>query len=178
MTDQISDQLIYNEEKLVINEVEGSGFFTFTTKDFNLECGSATKARWEVYLMQYSLVEKQLILNNIWFKSKELDIKDLPKIKEKEPIKIARESEPAMGFFFSHAYKNLNLKCPFSGSISTFKETDAELYDLKFNFEDGLLVNTESTSLGAAEPKITYEPVEEEMLEELERLNKLKKGEQ
>jgi hypothetical protein len=176
MTDQIKDQIIYNEEILGIADVEGKGLFT--AMDFELDCKSAASACWRGYLMQYSLEEDQLILNNIWFKPKISDVKDLPKIQEKNPILITRENELAMGFFFTHAYKDLNLNCSFNGDFSTFKETNTELFHLKFNFEDGLLIDIESISLGAPEPNATFESVEKEMLEEFERLKKLQKGEE
>jgi hypothetical protein len=186
MTQQIPDQIIYNDHQLGIDEIEGSGLFT--PMDFGIECRSATTACWRGYVRRYVITNDQLILDSIWFKPKYLppldppykvpDIKDLPKVNGIEPVLISREINPAMGFFFTHAYKNLNKITHFNGSISMFDKTSSQLVLKKFYFEDGIIVNFKRESLGPAEPEPTFESTKKEMLEELERLKKLQKGEE
>ena len=151
MTQQIPNQLIYNDQTQGMVQIEGSGLFT--PMDFGLECKSATTACWRGYVMRSVITDKQLILDSMWFKPKVPDIKDLPKVNDIGPELITRETNPTMGFFFTHAYKNLNKITSFSGNFGVFDETTSQLVHITFYLEDGLIVNIIRKSLGPVEPE-------------------------
>ncbi len=154
MTDQILDQFFYKDQKLDLVGIEGSSLITI--QDFNIKTRSASSACWRGYVMRYVITDGQLILDGIWFKPIS---EELPKINCIAPVLISKENDPGMGWFFTHAYKKLNKIITFNGSILIkkhltdsqfgqmgFMNTNAHRIVLKFDFEDGIIVNVEDKS--------------------------------
>lgn len=154
MTQQIPDLFNYKDQHLRVSDIEGSGLHV--ASDFKIKTRSATTACWRGFVMQYVITDNQLMLDNIWFKP---ETQELPKINGIEPIPITREAEPTWAFFFSHAYKNLNKKVSFNGSLEIRKYiTESQFIEmgfmspnvhrtaLKLDFKDGMIVDAEDIS--------------------------------
>ena len=113
--------------------------------EFGIQCRTASTACWRGYVMKYMITDGKLILDGFWFRP---NSEDLPKINEVEPVEVTKETDPGMGYFFSHAYKNLNLKLPFNGSLWVAKDfIDSQYVHMGFQRPMAFRTVLESSSL-------------------------------
>jgi len=164
MTAQEPDRFYYKDQRLDLvgfkgNELPIPGDYGVGTYSTSTNC-------WRGYIMRYKIIENQLILDGFWCNADEGDI---PEINGVKPIKMPEvkpdsitTSEDWMSFMFKYEYKNLNKRIQFNGSLWLAKDfIDSEYVHmgfqsptayrtvLKFDFEDGIIVNVEDKSKAA-----------------------------
>ncbi len=170
MTSQIPDQFFYKDQKLTLNSIIGSSLYT--PLDFKIETLPCSTGCGRGYIMKYVITDSQLILDGFLFRPKD---DDLPEINGTKSFKLSRESG-LLGIGFKNEYKNLNKKIPFNGSICVkiyltdsqfiqmgFMEANSHRTVIKFDFEDGIIVNVEDISKGVENAReegdtIAYRP--------------------
>ncbi len=221
MTAQAPDQFFYRDQKLDLVGLKGNELPI--PSDFGIETRSASTGCWRGYIMRYRIIENRLTLEGFWFNPQN---DELPEINGVKPIKVRRETG-LVGLGFKKEYKDLNKMIPFNGSVwlaknfirseyvhMGFQSPTAYRTVLKFDFENGIIVNVEDKSKAVEisrekgtckesrpksmssgdlhdwimkrfsldidvykktpDPPTETKTVKEEMLEELERLRKLK----
>ncbi len=157
MTGQEPDRFFYRDQRLDLVGIKGNNLTILS--DLGIETYSSSTNCWRGYIMRYKIIEKQLVLDGFWFNS---ESEDLPEINGVKPIKtpdVKPESGDWMSFMFKSEYKNLNKRIQFNGSIWLAKDfIDGEYVHmgfqsptayrtvLKFDFEDGIIVNVEDKS--------------------------------
>lgn len=162
MTAQAPDQFSYKEHQL---DLVGKKRTELTTaEDFGIQTTSASTGCWRGYIMRYAIIEKQFVIDGFWVNTRS---ENLPAINDVEPTQDYELSR-----LFSFEYKNINCKETQPKSISSEDLNDWIIKRFSLDID----VYNKKDILEANEPKM--EEVKKEMLEELERLKKLKKGEE
>ena len=157
MTAQEPDQFYYRDQRLDLVGIRGNDLPL--PGDFGIETCSASTNCWRGYIMRYKIMENQLVLDGFWFNSRN-DV--LPEINDMKPIYLSEKTAKKgdwMHHMFKFEYKNLNNKIQFNGSIWLAKDfIDSEYVHmgfqsptayktvLKFDFENGIIVNVEDKS--------------------------------
>jgi len=160
MTGQEPDRFYYKDQRLDLVGIKGSDLTI--PSDFGIETYSGSTSCWRGYIMRYKIIGNQLVLEGFWFNSKNEDLLEINGVK---PIKLVRKtSDPEdpeywMSLMFKFEYRNLNKKIQFTGSIWLAKDfIDGEYVHmgfqsptayktvLKFDFNDGIIVNVEDKS--------------------------------
>ncbi len=164
MTGQEPDRFYYKDQRLDLVGIKGSDLTI--PSNLGIETYSSSTSCWRGYIMRYKIIEKQLILDGFWFNSKN---DDLPQINGVKPIKtpdVKPESGDWMSFMFKFEYKNLSMRIGFSGSIwlakdfigseyvhMGFQSPSAYKKVLKFDFENGIIINVEDKSKAVEESR-------------------------
>ena len=170
MTSQIPDQFFYKDQRLDLVGIKGSDLTI--PSNLGIETLPCSTGCGRGYIMKYVITDSQLILDGFLFRPKD---DDLPEINGTKSFKLSRESG-LLGIGFKNEYKNLNKKIPFNGSICVniyltdsqliqmgFIETNSHRTVIKFDFEDGIIVNVEDISKGVENAReegdiIAYRP--------------------
>lgn len=161
MTAQAPDQFYYKDQKLDLVGIKGNALSI--PRDFGIETIMASTGCWRGYIMRYKIIKNLLVLDGFLFNSKN---DEFPKINDVEHIKLTRENGHGLHGIFKFEYQNLNKKIPFDGSIwlaKDFIETEyvhmgfqsptAYRTVLKFDFEDGVILNVEDKSKAVEESR-------------------------
>ncbi|MHA1148461.1 MAG: hypothetical protein ACTSR8_09460 [Promethearchaeota archaeon] len=157
MTAQMPDQFFYRDYKLDLVGIKGNELPV--PIDFGVETMMASTACWRGYVMRYRIIENRLVLEGFCFATK---MDELPEINGVKPIKLSKETAEEgdwMHTIFRNEYKNLDLTIQFTGSLWLAKDfIDSEYVHmgfqsptayrtvLKFDFEQGIIVNVEDKS--------------------------------
>jgi len=149
MTAQIPDQFLYNEHRLELVGIKGEQLTT--ANDFGIPTASASTGCWRGYVMTYTIIEKQLFIESFLVNTRADTLPDI------NGISPTRDHE--LCGLFKFEYKNIHYKLPFNGSLWLAKDfIDSEYVHmgfqsptayrtvLKFDFEDGIIVNVEDKS--------------------------------
>ena len=113
MTAQIPDEFIINSESFSLVGLDGQGLFT--PDDFGIIPYSSSTACWRGFVMKYSFIKNQLVLEEM-----RVNVKNPPEINGVNP-------EPGE-HSFNYSYKNLNLKTNFTGKILLVKDFISSMY--------------------------------------------------
>jgi hypothetical protein len=150
MTGQAADQFFYGDHRLEIVGIKGAGLTT--AEDFGIELSSASTGCWRGYIMKYKIIKKKLVIDGFWVNTKSK--KEMPEING-----ILPTQDHELHGLFKYEYQNVNLEVPFNGSIwlgkdfinsqyvhMGFQSPTAYRTMLKFDFEEGIIVNAEDKS--------------------------------
>ncbi len=165
MTSQIPDQFFYKDQKLTLDSIIGNSLYT--PLDFKIETLPCSTGCGRGYIMKYVISDSQLILDGFLFRPKD---DELPEINGIKSFKLSRESG-LLGIGFKNEYKNLNKKIPFNGSICVkiyltdsqfiqmgLMEANSHRTVIKFDFEDGIIMNLEDISKGVENARKKGDP--------------------
>ena len=163
MTFQALNLIYLNEQQVGFAGIDGKGLLI--PSDFGIKTRSASSGCWRGYIMHYEIKNDEIYMLGFWVRTK--NGVNPPEINGVAPKPLAKRYDPdgLHGLGFTHEYKNVNLKLPFTGTIWLLRNLNSASYvpiepsefeffgtrippvifDLKFEFQEGTVINIEES---------------------------------